>query len=169
MSHFRLHGEFTGFIRTREGKKRMVLQVAGEAMQLKVERGLRRELSGRLSPGTMLEVTGEVRTELFTGEMKRVVTKVHARTGAATACTIKVCAKKNCWRQGGKELWRGLEAEVKSRGLEETVRLKAVNCLDECKHAPNLECDGRVHRQCSPAQATALLAGLAEGLEESAD
>ncbi len=157
LQDFRLQGEFAGFIRTREGKKRMVLRVGGEDVLLKVQRELRRELSGRLEPGSALEVSGEVRVERFTGETKRVVTSAHPVAGPAAPCTIRICAKKNCWRQGGKELWRTLEGAVAKQGLAESVRLKAVGCLDECKHAPNLEAHGRIHRHCSPAQALQLL------------
>ncbi len=160
---FHLQGEFAGFVRTPAGKKRMVLRMHGEDVLLKVQRELRQELSGRLARGTIVEAAGVVRTELFTGETKRVVTLVRpVGSGAgATTCTIKICAKKNCWKQGGRELWRAFETEIAAQGYEEVVRLKAVGCLDECKHAPNMECHGHVYRRCSPAQAPAFLATLA--------
>lgn len=169
LQDFSLQGEFAGFIRTREGKKRMVLRVDGEEMLLKVQRELRRELSGHLRPGVMIEVAGELRKELFMGESKRVVTRVRPVTGEATPCTIKVCAKKNCWRQGGKELWRALEGTVDQQDLADVVRLKAVGCLDECKHAPNLEAHGRIHRHCSPAEAVSLLPKSAAATSADSD
>ncbi len=160
---FSLQGEFAGFVRTPAGKKRMVLRVHGEDVFLKVQRELRADLSGRFPRGITVEVAGVVRTELFTGETKRVVTQVRPlATGTpAHPCTIKICGKKNCWKQGGRELWRAFEAEVAAQGLGESVRLKAVGCLDECKHAPNMECHGHIYRHCSPAQAPAFLATIA--------
>jgi hypothetical protein len=164
---FRLQGEFAGFIRTTAGKKRLRLRTADGEMLLKVERELRRELAGRLERGTTVEVAGVVRTELFTGETKRVVTQVNAVVAGRAeierggpVCTIRVCAKKNCWKQGGREVFRHLERELTARGWTENVRLKAVGCFDQCDHAPVLECGAHLHRHCSPAKATALLASL---------
>lgn len=163
---FQLCGVFEGFVRTREGKKRLVLRTSDGELLLKVERGLRRDLSGRLSRGTEIALSGEVRTARFTGESKRVVTRceiinqVAPTVAAAPSGTIRVCAKKNCWKQGGRELWRALEGEIEARGWSGSVRLKAVDCLDECKHAPNLECEGCIHRHSTPAQACALLDSL---------
>lgn len=160
---FRLQGEFAGFVRTTAGKKRMILRIDGEDVLLKVQRAFRAELSGRLARGTAVEVAGVVSTDVFTGETKRVVTQVRPTDSMARAqtCTIKVCAKKNCWKQGGKELWRAFETEIAGREWEEVVRLKAVGCLDECKHAPNIECQGQIHRHCSPAQVAVFLETLA--------
>lgn len=163
LTDFRLHGEFVGFVRTPEGKKRMALRSADGEVLLKVERELRRKLAGRLERGSKIEVTGVVRTEIFTGESKRVVTQVHplGTVACTPTCTIRICAKKNCWKQGGRELFRALEAEIATHKMAETVRLKAVGCLDECKHAPNMECDGQIYRRCSPADAPALVKTLA--------
>ena len=163
---FQMHGEFAGFIRTREGKKRMILRVSGEEILLKVERELRRELSGHLAIGAAVAVAGVMRTELFTGESKRVVTHVKPLGQAAQPCTFKVCAKKNCWKQGGRELWQALETAVAEQDLGDAVRLKAVGCLDECKHAPNVECQGHVHRHCTPAGVRRLLAEVTARTEE---
>jgi NADH:ubiquinone oxidoreductase subunit E len=140
----------------------MVLRVPGEEILLKVQRELRAELSGRIPRGAVVEVAGVVRTELFTGETKRVVTQVRplVPVAATQTCTIRICAKKNCWKQGGRELWRAFETEIAGQGLGEAVRLKAVGCLDQCKHAPNIECHGHFYRHCSPAQAPAFLATL---------
>lgn len=136
----------------------MVVRVEGEEMFLKIPKALRHELDGRLQPGEAVVVGGCTEEEHHGGRERRVVTTVRtAGEGACFTCPIRVCAKKNCWRSGGKELYRELERQIEEAGLGDTVRLKAVDCLDECKHGPNAEAGGCDFHRCTPGDAERIL------------
>jgi hypothetical protein len=168
-STFEIRGEYCGFIRTLLGKKRMVLRVAGEETFLKVPRDLRHYLHSVLTAGTDITVVG-YETVDDRQHLKRIVSDVRLTgTGQSLSCAlcpIHVCAKKNCWHSGGRELWRALESEIARRGVGETVQLKAVRCLDHCKKAPNAEWAGHDFHRCSPADAEQI---VATALGEEAD
>lgn len=135
----------------------MVLQTDEGEQFLKVPKELRRQLSDQLRPGERIVARGywdpaESRRE------RRVVTEVQAGKSICLRCPIRVCVKKNCWRQGGKELWQALEREIAEQGLEGTVKLEGVDCLDHCKKAPNAELAGRDFHRCNPRDAAEILA-----------
>jgi len=158
---FELQGNFAGFFRDVFGRRRMALRVAGDEIYLKVPKALRRELDGALVRGQEIVVMGRDSSE--DGRGARVVTQVRiAGNAACISCPIRVCAKKNCWRNGGKELWKALQAEIAAGGLAETVKLKAVDCLDHCKKGPNAECGGHDFHHCTPGQAREILAQFTE-------
>jgi (2Fe-2S) ferredoxin len=156
-----MRGEYCGCIRTLLGKKRMVLRAAGEESFLKVPKDLRRYLQSVLVPGTDITVTGyEVLDDRQ--RLKRVVSDVRlTESGESLTCAqcpIHVCVKKNCWRNGGRELWQALEVAVAGRDAGDKVRLKAVRCLDHCEKGPNVEWAGHDFHRCSPADADRIVA-----------
>jgi NADH:ubiquinone oxidoreductase subunit E len=59
-----------------------------------------------------------------------------------------VCSKKNCWRQGGREIAHLVERELESAGLQRLVRVKLSGCLDCCKSAPTIACNERLIANC---------------------
>jgi hypothetical protein len=150
---FELRGQFCGFIRTLLGKKRMVLRAEGEEHFLKVEKELRHRMKHALAPGSEIVVSGQ---ELL-GDRKRVVSNVHLITPAGPVacaiCPIRVCTKKTCWRNGGKELLQALEGSIARGGLADEVQLEGVHCLDHCKRGPNAEWQGHVFHHCTPRDA----------------
>jgi (2Fe-2S) ferredoxin len=154
---FELRGEFAGFIRTIQGKRRMVLHADHENWLLKVPKDLRHHLTTTLSPGSKIAVTGEEFFEEGHDGPKRVVSKVQFLTPSGETipihCPIRICTKKNCWRSGGKQLWQALEESLVRRGLAESVQLEAVDCMDHCKHGPNVEWQGCEYHRCSPEDA----------------
>ena len=77
--------------------------------------------------------------------------------GALLARPIRVCARKNCWRNGGKELYEALRDGIDKAGLADDVRLKRVDCLDHCKRGPNAACAGRNFHHCQPVDAARIL------------
>lgn len=162
-THFELHGQFAGFFRDFFGRRRMVLKVAGEELYLKVPKPLRQELDGRLRTGQSVVVTGneEADSKCGLGRDRRVVTTVQVEGEVAcVTCPIRVCAKKNCWRDGGKELYRELERQIDEAGLGDRVKLKAVDCLDHCKRGPNAEVAGHDFHRCTVGDAERILASL---------
>jgi len=153
---FEIQGRFAGFFRDFFGKRRMVLRVGNEEIYLKVPKVLRKELDGVLSSNQEVVAIGREGAE---GPKSRVVVQVRTiGNERCIACPILVCTKKNCWRNGGKELWAALEQKIAEAGLSETVKLQGVDCLDRCKHAPNVDCGGREYERCSTADAAEILA-----------
>lgn len=170
---FEVAGQFGGFVFTDAGKRRMLLRCGEENRLLKVPRLLRRRIVGKFAPGEAIRVAGTEERDPETGVVKLVVARVLPDSAAPTVsvtpavsvpvhsfapCTIRVCAKKNCWRQGGRELYEALEHQLDALGRPEGVKLKAVGCLDRCKLAPNVECGTHVRSRCSPNEAAAIIA-----------
>ncbi len=157
---FSLEGKFAGFFRDVHGHRRMALHVAGAEVYLKVPKPLRNKLKHVLVAGQVITVTGRGAPG---GNKAAVVAQVQvAGADACFSCPIRVCVKKNCWRNGGREVWRSLEERIAAAGLEDSLELKGVDCLDHCKKGPNVECAGRDYHHCTPADAERILAPFAE-------
>jgi Thioredoxin-like [2Fe-2S] ferredoxin len=152
---FYLTGEFTGFIRNRNGKRRMLLRIeASEEISLKIPKELRKRFDSRLQPGALIAVLG-IEYRDFAGESKYVVSHLRVLSpgpGARDACgtcPIRVCAKKNCWKNGGKQFFEQLQARVAKHGLQDVVKVKAVGCLDNCKRGANAICGKETYERCN--------------------
>ena len=168
---FDLTGEFGGIVLTEAGKRRLRLRVGGTERLLKVPRDLRRRMIGNFRPGQTMRVSGTEDRHDSSGHSKWVVSAmlpVSAASAAATAQAvptgdIQVCAKKNCWRNGGRELLAALERGVEERGLTGEVRVKAVGCLDRCKQGPNMDWGNQEFSRCTLRDADAMLDRAANG------
>lgn len=172
---FEMAGSFGGFVFTEAGKRRMVLRSEGHDCLLKVPRLLRRRIIGKFRPGDLIRVAGTGERDETTGLLRRVVSRVlpdvAVREGSipgtaprpAVASPIKVCSKKNCWRNGGHALWQALQRELVSRGPDHRVELRQVGCLDRCKRAPNVDWGDHEYAHCSVADAPAMIARAAGG------
>ena len=163
---FEVAGQFGGFVFTDAGKRRMLLRCGEETRLLKVPRLLRRRIIGKFGPGESIRVAGTQESDPATGALKQIVSQVlpaggHVVPAVAAPCTIRVCAKKNCWRQGGQELFQTIDRQLDALGRPENIKLKAVGCLDRCKQAPNVECDSRLYQGCTPRDAAAMVAQIA--------
>ena len=162
---FELTGEFGGMVFTEAGKRRLLLRVDGTERLLKVLKPLRRRMAGNFRPGQTIRVGGTEERDQLTGTSKWVVTAVLPPGGEAMPAVpvatpsgpLRVCAKKNCWRDGGRELFAALEQGIEARGLTGQVQVKAVNCLDRCKQAPNIDWGDREFSRCHLRDAEAIL------------
>ena len=172
-TQFELRGEFRGFIRTLLGKKRMVLRVGQEEHFLKVEKELRHRLKTTLAPGSEILVSGPEVDDHGRPLLKRVVSGVRLMTAhglvACVRCPIRVCTKKNCWRNGGQELWHALEGTLARHDLAEAVQLEGVHCLDHCKRGPNAEWQGHDYHHCTPRDAERIVATAAGTTAKAVD
>lgn len=162
---FVLRGTFAGFVRTAKGKRRMILRTPqGETVGLKAPKALLQEMERAGGLGGELEVTGREKGLRPDGTVRREVVGWRwfgvGQRGCA-GCKIRVCAKANCWKQGGQALWQALEAGIREKGLEGVVELKAVRCMGRCKRAPNLEWRGRYLERCKTGEALAVLEQIA--------
>ena len=58
---------------------------------------------------------------------------------------IVVCLGSSCFARGNSENLAILNQQVKSRGLNATIRLTGKLCQDQCKQGPNLTIDGEFY------------------------
>lgn len=166
-SKFQYTGVFQGYVRNQEGKRRLVLTLVDDReVHFKVEKEVRKEWEDRLTPGALITVTGFERHRLLK-EVKRVIKRIkllkpgRKEPDACEKCAVKICAKKNCWRSGGKELMAELKERLAQAGLADAVEVKAVGCMDQCKRAPNLEFEKHIHSRCSSADIQRIVARIA--------
>jgi hypothetical protein len=80
-----------------------------------------------------------LRADAQVASQVRLLSAPSARPAACAACPIRVCTKKACWNNGGKELWRPWSRSWKPMGIRQAVELKGVSCLGNCKRGPNVE------------------------------
>ena len=172
---FELTGSFGGFVFTDAGKRRLRLHMGEQEYLLKVPRILRRRIIGKFRVGEPIRVGGTEERDIETGTLKRLVSQVvpdetNGSTRVASpltdsapivTCPIRVCSKKNCWRNGGRELWHALGQELDARNLTGQIELQQVGCLDRCKRAPNVDWGDHEFTHCSPGDATAIIARAA--------
>jgi hypothetical protein len=166
-SEFEVKGQFAGFVRDEQGKRRLLLQAGEETLFFKLPGSLRKQFADRLVTGHSIVVSGVEQRDQLSGWVRRIISRLQfleVQPVACGHCTIRVCAKKNCWKSGGKELWQALEQEIASAGLIGAVRLKAVGCLDRCKRAPNLDCGDIELERCTSEMARTLIGDLARDL-----
>ncbi|HEY0257321.1 MAG TPA: (2Fe-2S) ferredoxin domain-containing protein [Candidatus Methylacidiphilales bacterium] len=155
---FRIEGEFRGFFRDVFDRHGLVLQIEDEEIFLKVPKALRKTLKGRLAEGARVVATGFAEFHAGKSLERRVVSQIRLANGSeCMSCPIRVCVKKHCWRQGGKEIWRSLEQRIATANLDDTVKLEEVDCFGECKHGPNLEFAGHSYRNCTVREAEKIL------------
>ena len=159
MSAFSLTGEFAGYVRSENGKRRMLLRTLDQELLLKIPKELRQELDGMLREGMRITATGH---EEMDGEHCRPVVSqvIFAPDEPSASCTIRVCSKKNCWKSGGREVALVLEKELERTGLDGRVRLKISGCLDHCKFAPTVACNERIIERCDAECARELVERL---------
>lgn len=51
---------------------------------------------------------------------------------------ILICQKSHCLKNGGREVYEALAAQIESENLSDMINLKSTGCLKCCKQAPNL-------------------------------
>lgn len=173
VSEFCLEGRFIDFV-IKDGYKLkgLLLATAEGECYIKLAKHLRAAFDLRLPPGTLLQVLGEKKHDLKTGEVKLKAERVMAAPNQAAPpqeppsvsnakvkkATILVCQKSDCMKRGGKEVCQALEAALSDRGLESQVTIKGTGCMKNCKAGPNLVMpDKTSHSRVQPAQVLALM------------
>jgi (2Fe-2S) ferredoxin len=177
VSEFCLEGRFLDFV-IKDGYKLKGLQLetAEGECYIKLAKHLRAAFDLRLPPGTWLQVVGEKKQDMETGEVKLKAERVMAApnqrdreigatplqeplsfsNGKLKTATILVCQKSDCMKRGGKEVCQALEAALSDRDLESQVTIKGTGCMKNCKAGPNLVMPdktrhSRVQREQVPA------------------
>jgi (2Fe-2S) ferredoxin len=157
LDKFKYSGQFAGFFSDIFGNPRMVLQTQAEELFLGITKPLQSRLSCELVPGEEIVVTGDI---VPGARVTKLVSNAWIARRPVLQHCIRVCAKKKCWRNGGEAIWRALNESVRDNDLNDSIRLETVDCLDNCKRGPNLECDGRLLQDFTKADARELLRNL---------
>jgi hypothetical protein len=159
---------FEGFARNDEGKRRLLLRLRDDSqLEFKVDKEIRKKFDEELVPGALITVTGFQRFSL-PAKVKRVIQRIRIqfspprKVDPCAKCPVHVCAKKNCWKSGGKELMAELRVKIHAAGLDDSVDLRPVGCLDECKKAPNIEFGKKVLTRCTSETVDQIVASLLE-------
>ena len=164
-------GLFGGFVFTAAGKRRLLLRQGERELMLKVPRVLRRRIIGKFRTGEPMRVAVVEDIDDETGARRQVVTEVlpdmadfpvgtlpFDRLTQAAPCIVRVCSKKNCWRNGGRELWEALEQQSRARGPAGKIEVRQVGCMDRCKQSPNVDCGNRIYTRCTTGDARSIIA-----------
>ncbi len=164
VSNYCIEGRFIDFV-IKDGYKVKGLRLLtseGECY-IKLAKHLRAAFDLRLPQGTWLQVKGEKKLDLKSGEVKLKAEQVMAArkednettphssprtqhpapknnntTAKPAKASILVCQKSDCMKRGGKGLCQALEAALSERGLEDQVSIKGTGCMKNCKAGPNL-------------------------------
>jgi (2Fe-2S) ferredoxin len=158
ISEFSLEGQLVDFV-IKDGYKLkgLLLSTNEGECYVKLAKHLRAAFDLRLSPGTWLQVVGEKKHDLKTGDVKlkaeRVMTtrcQTDGKTlssapqtssvsnGKAKKATILVCQKSDCMKRGGQEVCQALSVALSDRNLDGQVTIKGTGCMKNCKAGPNM-------------------------------
>jgi len=94
-------------------------------------------------------------------ELLEIVNK-EAEDNAKFRYRLGVCNVTGCIASRSNELVAGLQAEVKSRGLENEIQIKKVGCMGLCAAGPiiSVEPEGIFYREMTPEEAGAVIDSL---------
>jgi (2Fe-2S) ferredoxin len=171
VTEFSLEGQLVEFV-IKDGYKLkgLLLATAEGECYVKLAKHLRAAFDLRLPPGTWLQVVGEKKHDIKTGEVKLKAERVMASRYQADApsiqktktkpakATILVCQKSDCMKRGGTEVCQALAATLSNRGLDSQVTVRATGCMKNCKAGPNLVMPDKTrYSRVSAAQVPALI------------
>lgn len=164
VSQFQLEGQFLGF-EVEDGYKikRLNLATPTGDYSIKLSEASRATIGRVLHPGDRLQVMGERKLNLKTGDIKFKAVQITVIAAgsevsdsgrvtnplpmvapdtpnqrAGKQASILVCQKSDCWKRGGKAVCQALEQTISDRGLNEQVTVKTTGCMKQCKAGPNI-------------------------------
>ncbi|MGV2826883.1 (2Fe-2S) ferredoxin domain-containing protein [Myxosarcina sp. GI1(2024)] len=161
VSEFNLTGELQQTSKKKGKIKYLELATDNDKHWIKVAKKIRGDLDPNISAGCRLEVAGERKKYLKTGQVK-----LKAKTVNLLGCNLKpeglevkekevslqpifdrqkkvkakvlICQKNNCWKHGGREIHERLSSIFQDCGLANEIEIKKTGCLKKCKQAPNI-------------------------------
>lgn len=173
---FKLSGRFLGYMLKDTYKiKAMRLATAAGEEVIKLPKGLRYASAPILQPGAWVQVQGQQKIDLKTGQTQlkaleiMLATPVEALPAHPALETvsiskpvegqIRVCHKSSCRQRGSQAVWSALVTALDSAGLTDSVQIQPVKCLGKCKAGPNLIISpGKVrYSQVQPQQAVEIV------------
>jgi NADH:ubiquinone oxidoreductase subunit E len=153
VTEFCFEGRFLDFV-IKDGYKLkgLLLGTSEGECYIKLAKHLRSAFDLRLPQGTWLQVVGTKqynekkdqvtlvaeRVMAASSDMGTVAAQIPAKTKPAKTQTILVCQKSDCMKRGGRALCQALESELINNGLEDSVTVKGIGCMKNCKAGPNL-------------------------------
>ena len=158
ISEFVAIGELQEMTVKSDGRvKYLLLSTEQEAHWLKVAKDQPKNLSKQLKLGSRLKVKGMLKQkakkdkaeykaysiELLSAPAVKETPLVEApkakpSKSKKSAAKVLICKKSNCWKSGGKEVYKELVSELDKNGIGDRVEIKTTGCLNRCKKAPNI-------------------------------
>jgi len=178
---FNFEGDFLGFANDAEGKLKYVqLQLADQAVQIKLPKELRVFARLNLQVGDRLRITGIGKHDSRGDKLKlkagQIYTLPHSPTvplnpllelalparkspRATPKAKILVCQKSGCRKKGGGKLLQELERVLRERNLLDQIVIETTGCLKRCSSAPNFVIlpDKKIYNRVHPEEITAAL------------
>ncbi|MEL6321167.1 MAG: (2Fe-2S) ferredoxin domain-containing protein [Cyanobacteria bacterium J06626_14] len=150
-----LKGKYVGAFRSEKGKlKGLRLQSGGEEYAIKLPKYLRPMLVRELMPETFIQVWAYPDKDVWRAinilplseaEILDLPREPEACTHQPTPSItptaktcIQVCRKGKCFKQGSREIYNALQAEVEANPGLQHIAIEAVGCMKACKQGPNL-------------------------------
>lgn len=188
VSEFCLEGRFLDFV-IKDGYKLkgLLLGTSEGERYIKLAKHLRDAFDLRLPSGTWLQVVGERKYDIKTGEVKLKAERVMAARRLveipeevqtivtekpkekSTKRNILVCQKSSCMKRGGQKLCQALAASISERGLEDQVAIKGTGCMKNCKAGPNLIMPDKTRYSKIQAEQVSTLMDKHFGLKEQVE
>lgn len=177
-----LKGQYVGAFRSHKGKlKGLLLKSGGEEHAIKLPKYLRPILVRELLPEEFIQVwaypdkeTWQAINILPLPEAERLMLQQENESTRplepsshqpdrpspqrAEVC-IQVCRKGKCYKQGSREIWQTLQAEVEANPNLQHVSIEATGCMKACKKGPNLRIlpSGKMMNSVSSGKALTVL------------
>lgn len=162
-----LHGEYVGSKSSSKGRlKNLQLRRNEDEVTIKLPKSISHTLTGKLQPGMMLQVWVRPKKDhlkalmVMPGTMPTgVEVAIEEQPDAASehqvseaqpsfdtpssqqspVCTLKVCTKGKCYKQGGRQVLQALEDAVKAQDMEGAIAVQPTGCLKNCKKGPTVK------------------------------
>jgi (2Fe-2S) ferredoxin len=151
ISTFSMEGRFVGFVGDIEKKpKRLRLATSDGERYIKLAKELRStSLRAALEPGDWIQISGEQKRKLKTGELKLTAFQVKPTTptqppnvfqppvaAPKTQACVMVCQKSSCRQRGAGEVCQAVTESLQKQGLQNQVAIKGTGCMKQCKQGP---------------------------------
>ncbi|NER79131.1 MAG: (2Fe-2S) ferredoxin domain-containing protein [Leptolyngbya sp. SIO1D8] len=174
-----LKGQYMGAFRSSKGKlKGLLLRSGTGEHKVKLPKYLRPMLVRELAPESFIQIWAYPDEDIWRAinilplpeaEISRLQQEINLETPSkpqaqpqsskSAGVCIQVCRKGKCFKQGSKQIWSLLQAEVEANPALQHVSIEATGCMKACKKGPNLRIlpSGRMVNHVHPTNALAFL------------
>ena len=152
VSEFTITGRLEDFVVNSKGRVKY-LYVSTAESDYSIEVAKQKNILGKyLKVGSYWKITGMRKYELhreqthykaYRIELLCQPTSTKIGIGANTKTKVLVCQGSSCCKRGGKAIYESLQTELKAKGINNEVEIKATGCMKQCKQAPCLIMPGR--------------------------
>lgn len=151
ISLFRLEGQFVEFV-SEPGKLPKYIRVATSTEQhcIKLSKYIRGSVYAALQPGDWVQLFGEQKHKVKTGEQKlkayqvtvtvptqhKSIVEAPVAPAPKTKACVMVCQKSSCRKRGADQVCQALTQSLRDRHLDDQVAIKGTGCMKQCKQGP---------------------------------